>query len=163
MATLTTVYIYNAECNYVYLFEGTLHLNGLLHFNVCCVHSVARCQLFLALLSEHAEDLGLEVHSSLPLVTPLPIPSTSLLFVELEPLAYLMVGVAPGMVDQYYLLQLCSISRGLQGFWKVASLLELDTVKLQVQQLSIIPGVCVCVCVCVGVCVLSVVSCQFLS
>ena len=117
--------------------------------------SLCRCQLFLAHLAEQATELGLTVSWSLPLDRPLPLQtSSSLLYVQMQPLAYLVVGVAEGLVDHAHLLQLAptftlpqsSVDTGdasPQSFYTATSLMELNTATLQTQRLRAILGQCI--------------------
>ena len=124
-------------------------------FASCGCVSLCRCQLFLAHLAEQATELGLTVSWSLPLDRPLPLQtSSSLLYVQMQPLAYLVVGVAEGLVDHAHLLQLAptftlpqsSVDTGdasPQSFYTATSLMELDTATLQTQRLRAILGQCI--------------------
>ena len=112
---------------------------------------LCRCQLFLTYLAEKASELGRAVSWSLPLHPPLPLRASPLLFVQIQPLAYLIVGVDEGLVDHYHLLQMVptltlpqtAMDTGdtvPQSFYTATSLLELDPAELQTHHLPAILG-----------------------
>lgn len=69
------------------------------------LNCLPRCQLFLDQLEAQVTEMGFQGHAHLPLATPLPLQSSGVLYVELQPQVYLMVAVAPGLMEHYHLLQ----------------------------------------------------------
>eukprot|EP00731_Ephydatia_muelleri_P030466 Em0021g989a len=93
--------------------------------------TLLQCQLFLASIEEKARAQGLRVRP-LPLLKPLPFPSdTKTLFVELQPLAYLVVTASPHpqFTDTYYILQVAATGDDVaipQCFFVATSLEEIE-------------------------------------
>ena len=61
-------------------------------------------------MAESVTELGYKVEWSLPLVHPLPFHIIAVVFIELQPLTYLIVGINEGLVDQYHLIKLLPVS-----------------------------------------------------
>ncbi|CAI8009476.1 Mediator of RNA polymerase II transcription subunit 14 [Geodia barretti] len=104
-----------------------------------------QCQLFFDRVTACAKELSLAVSPSLPFPSPLPLPSPHLLFVQLLPLAYLVVCAveSSGVVaPRYYLLEVVETNGGGQGvdegrmppvpriFYSPVTLAELDDAQL---------------------------------
>ena len=119
-----------------------------------------RCQLFLAHLSETATELGYTVHWSLPLIQPLPFHTAAILYIQLQPLTFLVVGVGEGLVDQYHLVRLQVVpaasmqltaastpdgTTAPQSFYKACTLVELDPEEVCFEHLKTVLGECVCI------------------
>ena len=115
--------------------------------------SLCRCHLFVGQISEIAEELDLPTHWSLPLVKPLPFHASALLFLQLQPLTYLVVSVGEGLVDQYHLLSVSPVSLNSslthqppdvplppKSFLALSSLVELDLEDLRLQHLRSVTG-----------------------
>ncbi len=103
-------------------------------------------------VSEIAESLHLPLHWSLPLVHPLPFHTSVLVYLELQPLTYLVVSVLEGLLDQYHLLSLSPASYGPisshtpdapptpKSFFAISSLVELDPDEISLQHLRTVMG-----------------------
>lgn len=108
----------------------------------------------MAHVSEIAKELNIPIHWSLPLVSPLPFHSMSLLYLELHPQTYLVVSVKEGLLDQYHLLNVSPSSldpapttiqaSGLPAppkiFFAISSLTELELEGITMQHLRLIQG-----------------------
>ena len=115
-----------------------------------------RCQLFFDRVTACAKELSLAVSPSLPFPSPLPLPSPHLLFVQLLPLAYLVVCAveSSGVVaPRYYLLEVVETNGGGQGvdegrmppvpriFYSPVTLAELDDAQLVEDSLRAVTGI----------------------
>ena len=105
-----------------------------------------RCQLFLASVEEKACEQGLRVRS-VPLLKPLPFPpDTKTLFVELQPLAYLVVAATPHpqFTDSYYVLQVATGDEVTvpQCFFAATNLDEIDPTQAVLSHMKAITGMC---------------------
>ena len=103
---------------------------------------LCRCQLFLSHIAVCAQDQGLEVHSTLPLVTPLPLQPTGILYVELNhQRSYLVICVEPGLMDYCYLLQLLPASTETSsGVFTTSCLVELEPNEIEAEHLRAVLG-----------------------
>ena len=104
-----------------------------------------RCQLFLASIEEKARGRGFRVRP-LPLLKPLPFPAdTKTLFVELQPLAYLVVTATPHpqFTDNYYMLQVAAAGGDVaipQCFFVATSLEEIDSKEAMLSHMRAVTG-----------------------
>ncbi len=89
--------------NSAYCSEYTIHKPELVHVIVLCFR---RRQLFLDLIYESATESGYKVQRSLPLLKPLPLPASEMVYIELQPQTFLGVSVGEALEDHYYLLTL---------------------------------------------------------
>ena len=121
-----------------------------------------RCHLFLANLAESVTELGYKVDWSLPLVNPLPFHIAAVVFIELQPLTHLIVSINEGLVDQYHLIKLMTVSSQPsfqqqtpvstpgesppKSFLAIQNLIELDPEEICFEHLKSVLCMFVCVC-----------------
>ncbi|XP_064393727.1 mediator of RNA polymerase II transcription subunit 14-like isoform X2 [Halichondria panicea] len=101
-------------------------------------------QLFLDLIYESATESGYKVQRFLPLLKPLPLPASEMVYIELQPRTFLGVSMGEALEDHYYLLTLDPVPADVVGedwpappslFLQPSSVLELDPEQIYTQHL----------------------------